>query len=415
MSSISTDLSKLPPEVLQQLSNMPSIPPPPGVIPNFQNPETSKNTQIISTGFILGLVVIFFFNRAYAKVFLMRKLTWDDATLLIAFICSLAYFSACTWGAERGRMGTHLWDISILQASSMDLLIPSYMISVITPVTFLFLKCSFFILYLQLFSSLPWMKILSYIGLVTTGLTYSIIGTLVFYWGTPKKGETWLSHLTTPDMAKELSLSAPQAIIGLIIDLYILLLPVLGVWGLRMNTKRKIGVMLIFLSGTMACVCSACSIYYRIVLDHDPDLTWHLIPVNISTLSEMFVGIICACMPSAAYATRQQNSLQARLIRSISSHFGSRYASTNGGGETSSRTSSKVAISQDVKEENGLKSTDRKYARYFNINDLSTKGSRMSGKTGESLVSFTEPTYPMPVATRTDSHTNGKVKVTNMV
>jgi hypothetical protein len=175
----------------------------------------------------------------------------SSGTLLVAFACCITYYVACTWGAEKGGFGTHLWDISILRAASLDLLIPSYILSVITPLTFLFLKCTFFILYLELFSAVTWLLIATWVGLVFTFLVYSVFTIMVFVWATPKRGQSWLAHQTSPDMHKELSLSVPQSAVGLVIDLYILIIPIIGIYGLRMSTKRKIGVMLIFFSGAL--------------------------------------------------------------------------------------------------------------------------------------------------------------------
>lgn len=125
------------------------------------------------------------------------------------------------------------------------------MLSVVTPLTFLFLKATFFILYLQLFDTVKWLRFCSWVGLIFSSITYTIFTVLVFVWATPKPGESWLAHQTSADMHKELKLSVPQSIVGLVIDLYILIIPIIGVYDLTMTTKRKIGVMLIFLSGLM--------------------------------------------------------------------------------------------------------------------------------------------------------------------
>jgi hypothetical protein len=82
MSQISSDLTDLPPEVLQQLSHTPAIPAPQDVVSNFTDPYTTKNVQIISTSVILVLMLCFFFNRVYTKVLLMKKLTWDDGNYM---------------------------------------------------------------------------------------------------------------------------------------------------------------------------------------------------------------------------------------------------------------------------------------------------------------------------------------------
>ena len=70
-------------------------------------------------------------------------------------------------------------------------------------------------------------------------------------------------------------------------------------------------------------------------------------------------------MPAAAYAARQQNSVYNRLLRSATSRF-KRFTSRNDSSKLQSRTT------LNHHEPTVLQSTDRKYAQYFNLTDLST-------------------------------------------
>lgn len=165
-----------------------------------------------------------------------------------------------------------------------------------------------------------------------------------------------------------------------------------------------------------ACLCSACSIYYRVHLDNTADVTWALIPVNICTLTEMFVGVICACMPAAAYAARQSNSPHSKVLRSLSSrfnsikssYFGSKYASSRGSNPQNSRSEK----TENYPEPDMLKSTDRKYAQYFSLNDASMTDSRLSEKTNMTAT-IDMPTFPSATASRTSS--NDKISMSSMV
>lgn len=71
-------LSQLTPEELQLLSNYSIGQPPPGVTPNFSNPPSHGQTQIVVTSILLGISIIFVLNRFYIKTFVVRKYTWDD-------------------------------------------------------------------------------------------------------------------------------------------------------------------------------------------------------------------------------------------------------------------------------------------------------------------------------------------------
>ena len=49
----------------------------------------------------------------------------------------------------------------------------------------------------------------------------------------------------------DLALSVPQSIVGLVIDLAILILPIVAVTQLQLPRRRKIGVILIFMTGLL--------------------------------------------------------------------------------------------------------------------------------------------------------------------
>lgn len=405
MSKIQPLLPHLSTELLEKLSRTPIIPPPPGIEPNYDHPELMKRPHTISTSIVLVFAIILFSNRVYAKAVLAKKATLDDGTLTLGFLCSVIYYVVCTYGVVRGEAGIHLYDMNVLRASNLNFLLRAYITTLIVPVTFLFIKCSFFILYLQIFSAIRWLRICSYIGLAVTITTYLTCMTIfIVIWGPPKGGESWFPNRLFVSTSELLRLSGSQASLGLIIDVYILTLPIIGVKNLRINRKKKIGIILTFLSGLSACVCAAFSIYYRMVIDDTLDVTWYIVPLNIATLVEMFVGVSCACAPAVAYVSRQQNSLQSRVLRSISSHFES--MSSSRPGKVSSYSLSRQQNSEQPVELDLLASTDKKYARFFN----SHAGTGMESQMGniDATLVLEEPRYPSATASRAASTTGSR-------
>ncbi len=61
--------------------DMPAGVPPPGLIPNFTNPETRVSRIDVSAAVCLPLIIIFASFRLYAKAFIVKKRTWDDGML----------------------------------------------------------------------------------------------------------------------------------------------------------------------------------------------------------------------------------------------------------------------------------------------------------------------------------------------
>jgi hypothetical protein len=168
-------------------------------------------------------------------------------------------------------MGKHLWDISIVTVASLNLSIvrlmsrpnsrpskqaadatqPNYLIVILTPWTMMFIKVSFFILYLQLFKQMERLRVCIWIGLVFTACVYTGLGITMFYFHTPRPHETWLAHEESKYGQITTRLSVPQSVVGLVIDIYILVIPIIGITSTKMSTKRKLGVILVFLSGVM--------------------------------------------------------------------------------------------------------------------------------------------------------------------
>ncbi|MCJ1382008.1 hypothetical protein MMC17_005120 [Xylographa soralifera] len=299
-------VSSLTPEELNALSHVPALAPPPGIESNFVNPQNQSLSFLLVTSTLFGVMTIFFINRIYTKVLIIRKYTWDDLTIIIAFTSSIAYFVVSIWGVQKGKLGVHEWDINIPDVLSLNLLIPEYLASILTEIALLFTKATFFFMYLSIFGPLQWMRISAWLGLlVNTGFYLAVlVANMIF--STPRPGQSWQQAAISEQGT--LALSIPQAVGGLIIDMFILALPIIAVSKLQLPPRRKLGVILIFMSGALAVAASILKIYYSYLLINTADLTWASLPINIVTFTEISVGISCACMPSAAHTCRHHAS-----------------------------------------------------------------------------------------------------------
>lgn len=60
------------------MENYPAVPPPPGVTPNFVDPETRAPVVIVFSAISLGLMWPVLATRTYTKVWILRSFGWDD-------------------------------------------------------------------------------------------------------------------------------------------------------------------------------------------------------------------------------------------------------------------------------------------------------------------------------------------------
>ena len=111
LSCFSTEVMSVPPGV--DLSHVPALTPPPGVKPNFNNPESRAHATIIANGITTGVMLAFVVTRVYTKLAITKSFAWEDCkdpyrsqprekrvlTITIQMRVSLVpYWQRATWG-----------------------------------------------------------------------------------------------------------------------------------------------------------------------------------------------------------------------------------------------------------------------------------------------------------------------------
>ncbi|MCJ1383821.1 hypothetical protein MMC17_006935 [Xylographa soralifera] len=199
-----------------------------------------------------------------------------------------------------------------------------YALQTLLPPTFLATKLSLLLLYLSIFHPDPTLRASIHAGIALNTLFYSVcLGAQTVAW-TPRSGAPWFATSFAAASRTPITLGIAQSAFNLLSDLYLLLLPLCGVAQLQLSPRKKLGVAAIFLTGALACPCSALTLAYRVRLLGDDDSTWHLAVVFALSIVETTVGIMCACMPALAAFVR----LHAPLVRSVSGLFGASFRRT---------------------------------------------------------------------------------------
>ena len=151
----------------------------------------------------------------------------------------------------------------------------AYLDGVLPAQIFGVLKLTFFILYLQLFHPMRWLRVCIYVGAAIEVIAYGAFTITMFVLMTPTSTEDWVTHLYSQNEHNaQYKVSIPVSCFGLVVDLYLLVLPLIAISRLQMPTQRKIGVAFIFMSGILACIASLLSIYYRVLDNQSNDTTW---------------------------------------------------------------------------------------------------------------------------------------------
>ena len=128
---------------------------------------------------------------------------------------------------------------------------PVFLGNCMPPLIYLFLKNTFFIMYLYIFGPLRWLRLCAYVGAAITTAFYTGMTVASFVIASPRPGETWAEHLYGKEIRKSIDLPIPTSSFGVVIDLVILVLPITAVMQLQLPTRRKIGVILVFMTGSL--------------------------------------------------------------------------------------------------------------------------------------------------------------------
>ncbi|KAJ5945493.1 hypothetical protein N7454_002332 [Penicillium verhagenii] len=274
--------------------------PPPGVQPNIAD-HSSEGYIMYIVGSILMVIVYLTVGLAlYAKLTIRKGIASYDSV-------------------ELGEYGTHMYDMSAAQKSDKGFII-TYFANWMTALVWPFAKSSFFLMYLEMFRTITWQRYAIYFGLFMNWAFYAAILVTILSYTTPAPGQTWAQEFSSLRYDRTLNWAIPISSGNLIIDLYILVLPMAPIWNLQMRIKKRLGVMFIFATGLLACIASSLRIYLKTnLINHEEDISYYELPVLIMGLVEMCLGISASSMPSLVLLIRHNGSGLIRFLSKVTS------------------------------------------------------------------------------------------------
>ncbi|KAK9416942.1 putative Integral membrane protein [Seiridium unicorne] len=345
-----TDPTQLTPE--QQLqyaidAGYPLQTPPSGVIPNFENGETTAYQLYITAGVCIPLVAVFSLFRLLNVTRLGRKTfamdetdTLHEVIFVLGFVLCLAFIAMTLAAVDHGVFGHHAWDVRLADVTQRVIML-SLLLELIAPLAICAVKISVLTLYLRIFgSSLIWMRVTCVVGIVLL-LGYHISFTTAFgVMCAPdsKAGYSQVALLMAFVSDKCVRTRILVLLMGIgntLCDLVLLLLPLPVIWNLQMPLRRKLKTSAVFLIGISACIASLIGLATRVqYYSTDSDQIRIVVPLWATAMAEMAAGILICCGPSAAVVTRAMRELPA--VASWMS-LGSRLAGSFGGSRSRSR------------------------------------------------------------------------------
>ena len=111
------------------------------------------------------------------------------------------------------------------------------------------IKLTLFLLYLHVFSRVRWLKCLVWAGILLAAMFYGSMIIVFSIICTPRNGESYAEAFQSTRCGRAPDVSLVAGIFNMISDIYLLVIPIPAVWGLKLEKKRKLGVLIIFATG----------------------------------------------------------------------------------------------------------------------------------------------------------------------
>ncbi|KKA27320.1 hypothetical protein TD95_005006 [Thielaviopsis punctulata] len=247
---------------------------------------------------ILGSITGFFILlRFFSKIFIINDHIYaDDWMALFTFFSGIPGTVINVVGVAANGLGRDVWTLGM--EKMMRFIQYLYAMELIYFTHIGLLKTTLLLFYLRIF---PIRKIrLLLIGtLVFNGmytLAFLIAGLLQcrpmnFYW-------TQYTGARNGHCFNINALVWSQAAIGIVLDLWMLALPLSQLRHLKLHWKKKVGVALMFFVGTFITVISIVRLQSLIHFANSHNPTWDNFLAGKWSTIEVNVGIICSCMPS---------------------------------------------------------------------------------------------------------------------
>ncbi|KAL6806622.1 hypothetical protein GGI42DRAFT_321698 [Trichoderma sp. SZMC 28013] len=279
----------IPPGV--DLCQIPASPPPPGVVPNFVDPESLAGALIAVSAVMLTWSTIFLAARMWMN---WRNLKLADYFAIIAGVLNGAYTGLILSVARYSR---HQWNVPVCWYTATYMKIIFSFGMLLGPAIF-FAKAAILLLYLQIFAANRTIRISCYVLMVALTLTYWTNTVLEIAFACPRPGETWTDLLTSGNPGKIIYFGPVQGSLAVVLDIAIFILPLPVLWKLNMPLRRRIALCAVFFTALMGVIASVIALWARVILLGTPDLTWLESQLFICIIVENNVAIVVCCVPA---------------------------------------------------------------------------------------------------------------------
>ncbi|KAH7131282.1 hypothetical protein EDB81DRAFT_808285 [Dactylonectria macrodidyma] len=330
---------------------------------DFPIRDKTKSYSALAIALVIigGLCVV---QRFIYKIYSNTGLGIDDWLILATFISVIASTICNVRGAVPNGVGRDVWTLTPTNITNFTMYF--YIMAVLYFAQITLMKLSLLFFYLRIFPGKLIRQLLwgTIIFNALFGISYVFVAIFhcqpVSYFWKKWDGEHE-GHCTDLN-----AITVSNAVISIILDVWMLILPISQLRHLNLHWKKKVGISLMFCVGTFVTVISI--LRFHSVLrfgSNNQNPTYDYTEVSVWSMAEVNVGIICACMPA----------IRLLLVQLFPKVLGSSHQNTTGehpedeSGSNNLRMNTNSFIERSHQRGIPLKSFDRQVARPVGTSD----------------------------------------------
>ncbi|KAI1449165.1 hypothetical protein F5Y02DRAFT_414426 [Annulohypoxylon stygium] len=291
---------------LTALLEGPSAPPPPGVIPQLDNPPNHETVGKVLPAISIALVTPIVAMSIYSRIFILHKFGAADYTMLFAFATFIGFSAVCVLAAQIAP-GVHIWDVRLEHLGQY-----LYYVRVgciLYAPTMLMIKGSILWRFIQVFmpNKQPRALYWTIIFVIAVNTIAYLVLLMLEIWSCKPIRKSWDPLVTDGYCLDTLALNVGAGCVNIVSDTVIFLLPQIIIWRLKMRLRQKAVLSTVFCIAILVIVAVIVRQYYTVILLKSTDTTLYTWYMGIWALVEIDFGILFACVPCAAAIFRTMN------------------------------------------------------------------------------------------------------------
>ncbi|WQF86882.1 Putative extracellular membrane protein, CFEM [Colletotrichum destructivum] len=257
-------------------------------------PKESRSHEVKTIAIALSVITFpVVALRCISRWMITRRLWWDDWTAVFATVLLAGLAGIEIASADLG-FGTHYWNVEL--AAGTKLIQLFYVVQQLYILIQVFAKISILLFFSRIFPA-RWFQ-LTVRCFIAFLLIHGLVFLLVIVFQCTPISSTW--DRSNPDR-KCLNVTAigyAGAVLSIVEDLVILVLPIPELVKLQLNIRKKIALGFMFSLGSFACITTMVRLKYLVMFSSTFDTTWDNVDIVIWSIVEEFCAILCASLPA---------------------------------------------------------------------------------------------------------------------